>query len=95
MLFKLLIIGFYPHLMILNMPGLLGVTSWNTWVSCEEDNDDNGFCHEVDPNTGYTAQVKNVEVGGRYESISEDPDDPVHEAVFYTTEDKGDGSMVR
>ena len=73
-----------------------GLTWWNTWVSCEEY--ENGFCWEVDPNSGYTAKVKNVPVGGRYESFAyykEPAADGAFIARFYTTEDALTGPLTR
>ena len=71
-----------------------GKTYWNTWVTCEEDGS-NGFCWEVDPYTGHTAKTNVVNVGGNYESFAYDDQDPDVEARFFTTEDSGNGPLVR
>jgi secreted PhoX family phosphatase len=71
-----------------------GKTYWNTWVTCEE-NGSSGFCWEVDPFTGHTAQTNAVIVGGNYESFAYDDQDPDVEARFFTTEDSGNGPLVR
>ena len=74
-----------------------GLTWWNTWVSCEE-NEPDGFCWEVDPNSGYTKKVKNVPVGGNYESFAyykEPVGDGTFIARFYTTEDAWTGPLTR
>ena len=73
-----------------------GLTWWNTWVSCEEYS--NGFCWEVDPNSGHTEKVKNVPVGGNYESFAyykEPVGDGAFIARFYTTEDALTGPLTR
>jgi secreted PhoX family phosphatase len=71
-----------------------GKTYWNTWVTCEEDGS-RGFCWEVDPFTGHTAKTNAVIVGGNYESFAYDDQDPDVEARFFTTEDSGNGALVR
>ena len=74
-----------------------GLTWWNTWVSCEEYVLD-GFCWEVDPNSGYTEKVKNVPVGGDYESFAyykEPAPDGTFIARFFTTEDAWAGPLTR
>merc|ERR1712007_21069 len=55
----------------------------------------NGFCWEVDPFTGHTAKTNVVKVGGNYESFAYDDQDPDVEARFFTTEDSGNGPLVR
>ena len=74
-----------------------GLTWWNTWVSCEE-NELDGFCWEVDPNNSYIKKVKNVPVGGNYESFAyykEPVGDGTFIARFYTTEDAWTGPLTR
>mmetsp|Transcript_25296 Transcript_25296/g.50648 ORF Transcript_25296/g.50648 Transcript_25296/m.50648 type:complete len:889 (+) Transcript_25296:36-2702(+) len=71
-----------------------GKTYWDTWVTCEEDGSQ-GYCWEVDPFTGHTAQTNAVIVGGNYESFAYDDQDPDVEARFFTTEDSGNGPLVR
>lgn len=61
----------------------LGVTSWGTWISCEENRSD-GHCHEVDPLTGHAAQTNLVARGGNYESFAYDNQDPVANRYFVT-----------
>jgi len=63
-------------------------------VTCEE-NGSLGFCWEVDPFTGHTAKTNAVIVGGNYESFAYDDQDPDVEARFFTTEDSGNGALVR
>ena len=85
----------YPFLIFtLISPILIGRTYWDTWVTCEE-NGSSGYCHEVDPHTGYTSKIKNVPAGGNYESFAYDRDDPDVEARFFTTEDEGSGALIR
>jgi len=70
-----------------------GVTWWNTWVTCEE-NGSSGQCYEVDPHTGYSSVTKIAPVGGNYESVAFDNQDP--EATrFFLTEDTSRGPLVR
>ena len=69
-----------------------GVTFWGTWISCEE-NKSLGYCHEVDPFTGYTSQVLTVPRGGDYESFAFDKEDPDVPARFFTTEDDPTGKI--
>ena len=71
-----------------------GKTYWNTWVTCEEASS-SGFCWECDPFTGHTAKTNAVIVGGNYESFAYDDQDPDVEARFFTTEDSGNGALVR
>ena len=74
-----------------------GLTWWNTWVSCEE-NEPDGFCFEVDPNTSYFKKVKNVPVGGNYESFAyykEPAAGGTFIARFFTTEDALTGPLTR
>lgn len=71
-----------------------GKTYWDTWVTCEEDGSQ-GYCWEVDPFTGHTAKTNAVIVGGNYESFAYDDQDPDVEARFFTTEDSGNGPLVR
>jgi hypothetical protein len=69
-----------------------GLTPWNTWVSCEE-NDDDGQCWQVGPDGRAKETVLGGE-GGNFESVA--VDDRVHDApVFYTTEDAEDGALRR
>lgn len=73
-----------------------GRTPWGTWVTCEEDSD-SGHCHEVDPHTGFTQQLKVVELGGNYESFAydnQDPTTPFNER-FFVTEDSSRGALTR
>ena len=71
-----------------------GKTYWDTWVTCEEDSS-KGYCWEVDPVNGHTALTKVVNTGGNYESFAYDDQDPDVEARFFTTEDSGNGPLVR
>lgn len=59
-----------------------GRTYWGTWVSCEE-NDQRGRLYEVDPNTGFTQQIRAVDRGGNYESFAYDNQDPEVPARFF------------
>lgn len=59
-----------------------GRTYWGTWVSCEENNK-SGSLYEVDPNTGFTQQVRAVDQGGNYESFAYDDQDPDVPARFF------------
>ena len=54
---------------------------WGTWVTCEE-NGSSGRLYEVDPNTGYTAQINAVDEGGNFESFAYDDLDPVSPRFF-------------
>ena len=58
-----------------------GRTYWGTWVTCEE-NGSSGRLYEVDPNTGYTAQINAVDEGGNFESFAYDDLDPVSPRFF-------------
>jgi len=73
-----------------------GRTPWNTWVSCEE-NDTDGYCHEVDPYTKFTQKVRVVARGGNYESFAYDDQDPSapNGYRFFITEDSSDGALTR
>mmetsp|Transcript_28491 Transcript_28491/g.61191 ORF Transcript_28491/g.61191 Transcript_28491/m.61191 type:complete len:845 (+) Transcript_28491:175-2709(+) len=73
-----------------------GRTPWNTWVSCEE-NDSDGYCHEVDPYTKFTQRVQVVARGGNYESFAYDDEDPSapNGYRFFITEDSSDGALTR
>jgi sugar lactone lactonase YvrE len=44
---------------------------------------------------GHTAKTNVVNVGGNYESFAYDDQDPDVEARFFTTEDSGNGALVR
>ena len=81
------------HHVLLLLPFYEGRTPWNTWVTCEEDGS-SGRCHEVDPDTGYTQQVKVVAQGGNYESFAYDDQDP-DGTRFFTTEDDSYGALTR
>ena len=81
------------HHVLLLLPFYEGRTPWNTWVSCEEDGS-SGRCHEVDPDTGYTQQVKVVAQGGNYESFAYDDQDPIA-TRFFITEDDSLGALTR
>ena len=59
-----------------------GRTYWGTWVTCEE-NGGSGRLYEVDPNTGFTQQIRAVDVGGNWESFAYDDQDPDVPARFY------------
>jgi len=73
-----------------------GRTPWNTWISCEE-NTDAGNCHEVDPNTGFTQQVRVTDKGGNYESFAYDDQDTTApgNTRYFVTEDSSDGALIR
>jgi len=73
-----------------------GRTAWNTWVSCEEDNDD-GYCWEVDPHTGFTQRVNVVAQGGNYESFAYDDQDLTapFNTRYFVTEDSSTGALTR
>eukprot|EP00568_Trieres_chinensis_P005328 CAMPEP_0183307298 /NCGR_PEP_ID=MMETSP0160_2-20130417/17246_1 /TAXON_ID=2839 ORGANISM="Odontella Sinensis, Strain Grunow 1884" /NCGR_SAMPLE_ID=MMETSP0160_2 /ASSEMBLY_ACC=CAM_ASM_000250 /LENGTH=529 /DNA_ID=CAMNT_0025470853 /DNA_START=33 /DNA_END=1622 /DNA_ORIENTATION=- len=71
-----------------------GRTYWDTWVTCEE-NGSSGRLFEVDPHTGYTSEIKAVDEGGNWESFAYDDNDPDVTARFFTTEDSGNGALVR
>ncbi|GAX24222.1 hypothetical protein FisN_4Lh316 [Fistulifera solaris] len=71
-----------------------GRTYWGTWITCEE-NGGSGRLYEVDPNTGYTQQIRAVDVGGNWESFAYDDQDPDVSARFYITEDWSYGALVR
>jgi len=70
-----------------------GLTPWNTWVSCEED--EGGQCWQVDPVARRAQETKlGGDKGGWYESVA--CDDRVYDQpVFYTTEDEEDGALRR
>jgi hypothetical protein len=70
-----------------------GLTPWNTWVSCEED--EGGQCWQVDPVERRAQETKlGGDKGGWYESVA--CDDRVYDnPVFFTTEDEEDGALRR
>ncbi|KAL7554789.1 hypothetical protein ACHAWF_018368 [Thalassiosira exigua] len=71
-----------------------GVTPWNTWISCEEE--EGGQCWQIDPDPNSAnhdspkATLLGGSRGGEYESVR-DPDRP----VFFTTEDVEYGPLRR
>ena len=71
-----------------------GLTPWNTWISCEE-NDEDGQIYEVDPAGKRSKRtVLGQSWGGNYESFAYDVRDPSRPRFFYT-EDKSDGALRR
>jgi hypothetical protein len=72
-----------------------GRTPWNTWVSCEEAADREGFAYQVDPfgNKEPQKMVLGGE-GGRWESFAYDIRNE-GQPHFYITEDDASGAMSR
>jgi len=82
-----------------------GQTPWNTWITCEENEDvpptngatkPHGWCFEVDPfaalNSGTPRQVRLDKLGRTYpEAVVVDP----NTRVAYVTEDRSDGLLYR
>jgi hypothetical protein len=73
-----------------------GHTPWNTWISCEEQEDLDGQCWQIDP---YAERAEKTVLGddnggGEYESVACDNRNPAN-PVFFTTEDLSDGALRR
>ncbi len=75
-----------------------GLTSWNTWISCEEWN--RGHCWQVsaDPSSPNYLKAQKTMIGGieggRFESVA--IDDRIEQSpVFFATEDSKIGAMRR
>ena len=70
-----------------------GKTPWNTWVSCEEDWDKNGYCWQVDPYGRRDPQKIAQVPPGAMEAMATDDSGPL--PVFYFTEDDPEGAVRR
>lgn len=72
-----------------------GRTPWNTWVSCEEFQNE-GQVYEVDPYIGITSQQMTVlgGTGGTYESFAYDARNSDN-LTFYVTNDSQNGALLR
>eukprot|EP00562_Extubocellulus_spinifer_P019479 CAMPEP_0178582422 /NCGR_PEP_ID=MMETSP0697-20121206/23718_1 /TAXON_ID=265572 /ORGANISM="Extubocellulus spinifer, Strain CCMP396" /LENGTH=747 /DNA_ID=CAMNT_0020218157 /DNA_START=217 /DNA_END=2463 /DNA_ORIENTATION=+ len=70
-----------------------GSTPWNTWVTCEEvDNDDGGgYCWQVDPYGERTPERVSRIGRGEWEAMA--VDDRTSIPVFYFTEDWSEGAL--
>jgi secreted PhoX family phosphatase len=86
----------YGHLLISCLT-ILGVSPWNTWVSCEETNI--GQCWQVEPNPD-SPNHNSPKVtllggdGGNYESVAVDNKNP-DKPIFFTTKDHSSGELRR
>uniref|UniRef100_A0A7S4I3Q9 SMP-30/Gluconolactonase/LRE-like region domain-containing protein n=1 Tax=Odontella aurita TaxID=265563 RepID=A0A7S4I3Q9_9STRA len=71
-----------------------GKTSWNTWITCEE-NGKSGQCHEVDPYGKVKGRVTVLGGnGGNFESFAYD-DREKSKPRFFVTHDKSNGELRR
>jgi Bacterial protein of unknown function (DUF839) len=81
----------YPILRGSNSNCAGGPTPWGTWLSCEENQAEQGRVWECDP-TGVTAAVAHEAMGRwQHEAAAVDPDDE----VVYLTQDHPEGLLYR
>ena len=72
-----------------------GKTDWGAWISCEEDEGQNGKVWQVDPfGERDPVQIALGSNGGRWEAFAHDTRDP-DKLYAFLTEDIDDGALVR